>query len=77
MEVSDYKCCQMDLFSFHSIGLLMRRVFMMRTFSMVFQSSLLVVLEPSPLMKGETHTCLSQRLNVLVCYNNIHKLFVS
>uniref|UniRef100_A0A671KNR0 Major facilitator superfamily domain-containing protein 3 n=1 Tax=Sinocyclocheilus anshuiensis TaxID=1608454 RepID=A0A671KNR0_9TELE len=34
------------------IGLLMRRVFMMRTVSMVFQSSLLVVLEPSALMKG-------------------------
>ncbi|KAI7813576.1 major facilitator superfamily domain-containing protein 3 [Triplophysa rosa] len=40
------------LLSQYSIGLLMRRVFMMRTFSMVFQSSLLVVLEPSPLMKG-------------------------
>lgn len=51
MKVSEF-----SLFSVHSIGLLMRRVFMMRTFSMVFQSSLLVVLEPSPLMKGKTHT---------------------
>ncbi|XP_052411949.1 major facilitator superfamily domain-containing protein 3 [Carassius gibelio] len=40
------------LLSQYSIGMLMRRVFMMRTVSMVFQSSLLVVLEPSPLMKG-------------------------
>ncbi|XP_067263765.1 major facilitator superfamily domain-containing protein 3 isoform X2 [Chanodichthys erythropterus] len=40
------------LLSQYSIGLLMRRVFMIRTISMVFQSSLLVVLEPSPLMKG-------------------------
>ncbi|KAI2664763.1 Annexin A1 [Labeo rohita] len=40
------------LLSQYSVGLLMRRVFMMRTVSMVFQSSLLVVLEPSPLMKG-------------------------
>ncbi|TRY81960.1 hypothetical protein DNTS_013403, partial [Danionella cerebrum] len=39
------------LLSQYSIGLLMRRVFMMRTVSMVFQSSLLVVLEPSSLMK--------------------------
>ncbi|XP_002662041.3 major facilitator superfamily domain-containing protein 3 [Danio rerio] len=39
------------LLSQYSIGLLMRRVFMMRTISMVFQSSLLVVLEPSPMMK--------------------------
>lgn len=33
---------------------------------MVFQSSLLVVLEPSPLMKGEIHTCtiMSQRPTV-------------
>lgn len=31
----------------------MRRVFVLRTISMVFQSSLLTVLEPSPLMKGE------------------------
>ncbi|XP_030273807.1 major facilitator superfamily domain-containing protein 3 [Sparus aurata] len=35
-----------------SIGALMRRVFVLRTISMVFQSSLLTVLEPSPLMKG-------------------------
>uniref|UniRef100_A0A1A8LCF2 Major facilitator superfamily domain containing 3 n=1 Tax=Nothobranchius pienaari TaxID=704102 RepID=A0A1A8LCF2_9TELE len=35
-----------------SIGALMRRVFMLRTISMVFQSSLLTILEPSPLMKG-------------------------
>lgn len=35
-----------------SIGSLMRRVFVMRTVSMVFQSSLLTVLEPSPLLKG-------------------------
>ncbi|KAK7933884.1 hypothetical protein WMY93_004780 [Mugilogobius chulae] len=35
-----------------SIGALMRRVFVLRTVSMVFQSSLLTVLEPSPLMKG-------------------------
>ncbi|KAM3838395.1 major facilitator superfamily domain-containing protein 3, partial [Diretmus argenteus] len=34
------------------IGTLMRRMFVMRTISMVFQSSLLTVLEPSPLMKG-------------------------
>uniref|UniRef100_A0A3B4BJ42 Major facilitator superfamily domain-containing protein 3 n=1 Tax=Periophthalmus magnuspinnatus TaxID=409849 RepID=A0A3B4BJ42_9GOBI len=33
------------------IGALMRRVFVLRTVSMVFQSSLLTVLEPSPLMK--------------------------
>ena len=39
--------------SFPSIGHLMRRVFVLRTVSMVFQSSLLTVLEPSPLMKGE------------------------
>ncbi|KAG1958419.1 acetyl-coenzyme A transporter [Pimephales promelas] len=39
------------LLSQYSIGLLMRRVFMIRTISMVFQSSLLVVLEPSLLMK--------------------------
>nr|XP_019949222.1 PREDICTED: major facilitator superfamily domain-containing protein 3 [Paralichthys olivaceus] len=38
--------------SFLSIGALMRRVFVLRTISMVFQSSLLTVLEPSPLMKG-------------------------
>ena len=31
----------------------MRRVFVLRTISMVFQSSLLTVLEPSPLMTGE------------------------
>ncbi|XP_010788360.1 major facilitator superfamily domain-containing protein 3-like [Notothenia coriiceps] len=36
-----------------SIGALMRRVFVLRTISMVFQSSLLTILEPSPLMKGE------------------------
>lgn len=36
-----------------SIGALMRRVFVLRTISMVFQSSLLTVLEPSPLLKGE------------------------
>lgn len=41
--------------SFLSIGALMRRVFVLRTVSMVFQSSLLTVLEPSPLMKGEKH----------------------
>ncbi|KAK0148371.1 Major facilitator superfamily domain-containing protein 3 [Merluccius polli] len=35
-----------------SIGAMMRRVFVLRTISMVFQSSLLTVLEPSPLMKG-------------------------
>ncbi|CAL1616273.1 unnamed protein product [Knipowitschia caucasica] len=35
-----------------SIGALMRRVFVLRTISMVFQSSLLTVIEPSPLMKG-------------------------
>ncbi|KAJ3603568.1 hypothetical protein NHX12_028313 [Muraenolepis orangiensis] len=35
-----------------SIGALMRRVFVLRTVSMVFQSSLLTILEPSPLMKG-------------------------
>nr|XP_057927263.1 major facilitator superfamily domain-containing protein 3 isoform X2 [Doryrhamphus excisus] len=35
-----------------SIGALMRRVFVLRTISMVCQSSLLTVLEPSPLMKG-------------------------
>lgn len=35
-----------------SIGSLMRRMFVMRTVSMVFQSSLLTVLEPSPLMKA-------------------------
>ncbi|XP_030647542.1 major facilitator superfamily domain-containing protein 3 [Chanos chanos] len=40
------------LLSHYSIGTLMRRVFVMRTVSMVFQSSLLTVLEPSPLMKG-------------------------
>ncbi|XP_031686163.1 major facilitator superfamily domain-containing protein 3 isoform X2 [Oncorhynchus kisutch] len=40
------------LLSQFSIGSLMRRVFVMRTVSMVFQSSLLTVLEPSPLMKG-------------------------
>ncbi|KAL0979665.1 hypothetical protein UPYG_G00187970 [Umbra pygmaea] len=40
------------LLSHFSIGSLMRRVFVMRTVSMVFQSSLLTVLEPSPLMKG-------------------------
>ncbi|KAG5281149.1 hypothetical protein AALO_G00067960 [Alosa alosa] len=40
------------LLSQHSIGLLMRRVFVMRTVGMVFQSSLLTILEPSPLMKG-------------------------
>ena len=39
--------------SFLSIGALMRRVFVLRTISMVFQSSLLTVLEPSPLLKGE------------------------
>ena len=39
--------------SFLSIGALMRRVFVLRTISMVFQSSLLTILEPSPLMKGE------------------------
>nr|XP_046206178.1 LOW QUALITY PROTEIN: major facilitator superfamily domain-containing protein 3 [Oncorhynchus gorbuscha] len=39
------------LLSQFSIGSLMRRVFVMRTVSMVFQSSLLTVLEPSPLMK--------------------------
>uniref|UniRef100_A0A3B3WG83 Major facilitator superfamily domain-containing protein 3 n=1 Tax=Poecilia mexicana TaxID=48701 RepID=A0A3B3WG83_9TELE len=33
------------------IGAMMRRVFVLRTISMVFQSSLLTVLEPSPLMK--------------------------
>lgn len=36
-----------------SIGLLMRRVFVMRTVGMILQSSLLTVLEPSLLMKGE------------------------
>lgn len=40
-----------------SIGALMRRVFVLRTLSMVFQSSLLTVLEPSPLMKGERDPC--------------------
>ncbi|XP_077456956.1 major facilitator superfamily domain-containing protein 3 [Stigmatopora argus] len=35
-----------------SIGALMRRVFVLRTISMVFQSSLLTVLEPSSLMTG-------------------------
>ncbi|KAK6306643.1 major facilitator superfamily domain-containing protein 3 [Coregonus clupeaformis] len=40
------------LLSQFSIGSLMRRVFVMRTVSMAFQSSLLTVLEPSPLMKG-------------------------
>lgn len=40
-----------------SIGALMRRVFVLRTISMVFQSSLLTGLEPSPLMKGEAHPC--------------------
>ncbi|XP_010875160.1 major facilitator superfamily domain-containing protein 3 isoform X2 [Esox lucius] len=40
------------LLSRFSIGSLMRRVFVMRTVSMIFQSSLLSVLEPSPLMKG-------------------------
>ncbi|KAI4899937.1 hypothetical protein NFI96_016211 [Prochilodus magdalenae] len=44
------------LLSRYSIGLLMRRVFVIRTISMVLQCSLLTVLEPSPLMKGETHT---------------------
>ncbi|XP_014016153.1 major facilitator superfamily domain-containing protein 3 [Salmo salar] len=39
------------LLSQFSIGSLMRRVFVMRTVSMAFQSSLLTVLEPSPLMK--------------------------
>lgn len=39
-----------------SIGALMRRLFVLRTISMVFQSSLLTVLEPSPLMKGEKPT---------------------
>lgn len=49
---------ELSLFYVLSIGMLMRRVFMMRTVSMVFQSSLLVVLEPSPLMKGEKYTYL-------------------
>ncbi|XP_076855155.1 major facilitator superfamily domain-containing protein 3 [Brachyhypopomus gauderio] len=40
------------LLSQYSIGLLMRRVFVIRTVGMVFQCSLLTVLEPSPLMKG-------------------------
>ncbi|TWW61341.1 Major facilitator superfamily domain-containing protein 3 [Takifugu flavidus] len=35
-----------------SIGAIMRRVFVLRTISMVFQSSLLTVLEPSTLLKG-------------------------
>lgn len=53
-QISDIRlffcvCC----WSFISIGALMRRVFVLRTVSMVFQSSLLTVLEPSPLLKGE------------------------
>lgn len=36
-----------------SIGAIMRRVFVLRTISMVFQSSLLTVLEASTLVKGE------------------------
>lgn len=47
-----------------SIGALMRRVFVLRTISMVFQSSLLTVLEPSPLMKGEEKK-IHQRLQIL------------
>ncbi|XP_062874272.1 major facilitator superfamily domain-containing protein 3 [Trichomycterus rosablanca] len=40
------------LLSKYSMGALMRRVFVVRTVSMVFQCSLLTVLEPSSLMKG-------------------------
>ncbi|XP_026883694.2 major facilitator superfamily domain-containing protein 3 [Electrophorus electricus] len=40
------------LLSQYSLGLLMRRVFVIRTVGMVFQCSLLTVLEPSSLMKG-------------------------
>lgn len=49
-----------------SIGALMRRVFVLRTISMVFQSSLLTVLEPSPLMKGKraTHRTLETSLDL-------------
>ncbi|XP_067084486.1 major facilitator superfamily domain-containing protein 3 [Osmerus mordax] len=36
----------------YSTGSLMRRVFVLRTVSMVFQISLLTILEPSPLMKA-------------------------
>lgn len=42
------------LWSLLSIGALMRRVFVLRTISMVFQSSLLTLLESSTLMKGES-----------------------
>lgn len=47
-----------------SIGAMMRRVFVLRTVSMVFQSSLLTVLEPSPLMKGEARLIRATRSKI-------------
>ncbi|XP_053466178.1 major facilitator superfamily domain-containing protein 3 [Ictalurus furcatus] len=49
------------LLSKYSISMLMRRAFVIRTVSMVFQCSLLTVLEPSPLMKGMAVLSLSMQ----------------
>lgn len=49
------------LLSKYSISMLMRRAFVFRTVSMVFQCSLLTVLEPSPLMKGMAVLSLSMQ----------------
>ncbi|KAF5888805.1 major facilitator superfamily domain-containing protein 3-like isoform X1, partial [Clarias magur] len=49
------------LLSKYSISMLMRRVFVIRTVGMVFQCSLLTVLEPSPLMKGMAVLSLSMQ----------------